>query len=356
MKTHIPRRYIRVALLLALAISLTIHFNLITGAVFDDIHGHHGRSFPTNFVIFQFLVTFFVAVIIFLWNYSIIKPYNTEHKISYRTITKSVVTSIAILAVYIFVAISIRNLFVIDINPGRNNEEMISRNLYCILGVILSIFVIRFINQKQKIELEVEQLRNQGLQSQLESLKNQMSPHFLFNSLTALKTLVEETPETANTYINHLSQVLRHSLQSHKKEVVSLKEELELTQSYVFLLKIRYGANLSVETKIADQFRYFELPTLTIQNLVENAVKHNEISKENHLRITIQTLTNGYLQVKNNVQEKLTPENGTGIGLTNLLKLYRLLGKGDVQIYQDKNEFRVDVPLIKPKNYESTDN
>ncbi len=366
MINRIPWKYIRLALLLAFAFSFTIHFNLITDAIFDDISVHKGRNFfmdgrhhriiSFDFVIFQFFLTLFIAMVIYLWNYSFIKPFTLQSKISFNRAIVSIISSLSILALFILLAILVQNYFEPDLNHRRSNEEMISRNLFCTLGVILSILVIRFIHQKQSIELEVEQLRTQGLQSQLESLKNQMSPHFLFNSLTALKTLVEESPETANTYINHLSQVLRHSLQSHKKQLVTLKEELELTQSYVFLLKIRYGTNLSVETKIDQHFEYFEIPPLTIQNLVENAVKHNEISKGHLLKITIQTLADGNLQIKNNIQEKLTPEEGTGIGLSNLTKLYRLLGKYDVQIYYDDNEFRVEVPLIKPKNYESPDN
>jgi sensor histidine kinase YesM len=356
MKTRIPKKYLRITFLLAFAVSLTIHFNLFAGVFFDDLHGHHNHTFSTGFILFQSLVTFGIAVAIFLSNYPIFKPFNTEHKISYKTVIVSTISSLAILSVCILLAIFIRDFLEINMDRRRNNEEMISRNLFCTLAVILSIVIIRFIHQKQTVELEVEQLRTQGLQSQLESLKNQMSPHFLFNSLTALKTLIEEAPETASTYINHLSQVLRHSLQSHKKELVTLDEELNMTRSYIFLLKIRYGSNLSVETQIDKKYKFHQLPPLTIQNLVENAVKHNEISKEHGLKITIRTLENGNIEIKNNIQKKLTPEEGTGFGLTNLIKLYRLLGENNVQIFQDQREFRVEVPLLKPKNYESADN
>lgn len=305
---------------------------------------------------FRFAVTFVTAIITYLWNYSFYKPFNAENKLKIRKIVVSVITSFFILAVLILLSFYLRNFFEFEVNPRRDNEEMISRNLFCVLGVLASIFVIRFVYQKQMMQLEVEQLRTQGLQSQLESLKNQMSPHFLFNSLTALKTLIDENHETANDYINHLSQVLRQSLQSHKRELVTLKEELELTRSYVFLLKIRYAENLKVENNIDANYHDFEIPPLTIQNLVENAVKHNEISKEHPLKIVIETQSKGKLRVKNNIQEKLTPEQGTGIGLTNLIKLYRLIGKSEVQIFQVKNTFVVEVPLIKPNRYESADN
>lgn len=356
MKIRIPWKYVRIAILLAFAFSLTIHFSLIDTTFFEDYHGHRGREFPMGFILFQLTVTFVVAIVTYLWNYPFYRPFDSSKKLNIKNVVVSVALSLGILAVIILLSFYLRNLFYFEVNPRRDNEEMISRNLFCVFGVLVSIFVIRFIHQKQTMELEVEQLRTQGLQSQLESLKNQMSPHFLFNSLTALKTLVEENPETANDYINHLSQVLRHSLQSHKKKLVALIEELELTRSYVFLLKIRYGTNLEIETDIDVYFQEYELPPQTIQNLVENAVKHNEISKDNPLRITIRTLKKGHLRIENNIQEKLTDEEGTGIGLTNLIKIYRLLGKDDVQIFQEKNKFVVEVPLIKPEIYESTDN
>lgn len=351
-----PWKYVRIAILLAFAFSLTIHFNLIDNTFFDDYHGHRRRDFTLGFIVFQFAVTYFIAIVTYLWNYSFYKPFDSSKKLSIKIIVVSVFSSLVILTAFLLISFFLRGLFEFEVNPRRDNEEMISRNLFCVLGVLASIFVMRFIHQKQTMELEVEQLRTQGLQSQLESLKNQMSPHFLFNSLTALKTLVDENPETANDYINHLSQVLRHSLQSHKKELVNLKKELGLTRSYIFLLKIRYGANLKIETDIDANYHDFEIPPLTIQNLVENAVKHNEISKEHPLKIVIETQSAGKLWVKNNIQKKLTPEQGTGIGLTNLIKLYRLIGKDEVQIFQERNTFVVEVPLIKPDSYESTYN
>lgn len=186
------------------------------------------------------------------------------------------------------------------------------------------------------------------MQSQFESLKNQVSPHFLFNSLTALKVLIEESPALAKQYVSHLSQVLRYTLQSKIKQVVTLNEELEFTESYLFLLKMRYDTNLTVKTKIDKNFGFWNLPPLTIQTLVENAVKHNEISNEFPFEITISTTENETLRVANKIQEKLAPEEGTGIGLVNLSKLFRLLGEKEIQIYRTGGEFVVEVPLLKP--------
>ena len=207
---------------------------------------------------------------------------------------------------------------------------------------------MRLIFQKQTYELEYEKLRTETLQSQFESLKNQVSPHFLFNSLTAMKTLIRESPDLAGKYVDHLSQVLRYTLQSSEKKMVSLSEELEFAESYLFLIKMRYDTNLIIQTDIHEDQTYLMLPPLTLQTLLENAIKHNEISKRNPLTILIQTNVNETLTVSNRIQEKLTPEEGTGIGLSNLSKQYLLLGEKAIRISQENNEFRVEVPLIRP--------
>ena len=214
--------------------------------------------------------------------------------------------------------------------------------------VIGCILIIRLINQKQSVQIENETLKSEALKSQFESLKNQLSPHFLFNSLTALKTLINETPSVAQDYVNNLSKALRYTLQSNEKQLVSLKEEMEFTESYLFLIKMRFGSNLSVVVDTHEKYLDYNLPPLTIQTLVENAVKHNEVSKRKPLALTIKTTENGTLVVMNSMQEKITNEPGTGIGLTNLSRQFQLLIGKDISVSNENNEFRVEIPLIKP--------
>lgn len=232
---------------------------------------------------------------------------------------------------------------------NRHHDELLFQNFFSSALVLASIFIIRLIYQKQTYELENEKLRTESLQSQFESLKNQMSPHFLFNTLTALKSLIRESPDLADQYVNHLAQVLRYTLQSNEKKTVTLREEMEFTESYLFLIEMRYGNNLTIKTDIQERYLSFELPPLTIQTLLENAVKHNEISTKKPLTIVIQTNEHAELLVHNPIQNKLTPEQGTGIGLTNLSKQFQILGERDIQIIQENNEFSVVIPLIKPE-------
>ena len=181
--------------------------------------------------------------------------------------------------------------------------------------------------------------------NQYEVLKNQLNPHMLFNSLNTLRSLVRENQDKAQDYIQELSRVLRYTLQSNESQSVSLREEMEFASAYIFLLKMRFENNLQFDIQIGKSFEDYRLPPMAVQVLIENAVKHNEISDRKPLTIHISTDSEGYLSVSNDIQPKWTATPGTGIGLANLAKRYRLLFKQDIQITEDK-EFTVCIPLI----------
>ncbi|HSO88539.1 MAG TPA: histidine kinase, partial [Draconibacterium sp.] len=347
MNLLIPIKYIRISLLLSFAISLTIHFSLMAEFFLKGRPGHHEDELTLTFAAFEFFTTVFLAFVVFCLNYFFYTPFDIYKKLNFKKIAGSVIATILVVSILIFLFMAFKDLFHFKMNPHRHNDELLSRNFFCAAIVLVCVFIFRLIQRQQIIEIENEKLRSESLQSQFESLKNQVSPHFLFNSLTALKILIEESPELAKQYVNHLSQVLRYTLQSKRKQLVTLEEELEFTESYVFLLKMRYDTNLQIKTEISKEFSFYNLPPLTIQTLIENAVKHNEISNEFPLEIRIFTTENATLQVINKIQEKLTPEDGTGIGLTNLSRLFSLLGENDIQIFKDEHEFKVEVPLIK---------
>lgn len=356
---QLPRKYFRISLILSFVISLIIHFSLIA-SIFIDIgfrrHSHE-IQFPPVFIITQFIATFLIGFLVFVVNYRFYQPLNVQHKLKYNRVISSIVVTLVLVFIGISLVNNLNNYMKVEygLRSRHLDIEAITRNLFCAVIVLICINVIRFLHHKQTMELEVEQLKTQSVQSQFESLKNQMSPHFLFNSLTALNNLVEESPKMANTYINRLSLVLRYSLQSHKKQTVTVAEELDFIDSYLFLLKIRYGDNLSIKINIDKRFHYYNVPPLTIQILIENAVKHNEISKSNPLQIEVLSTDDEKILVVNKIQEKLTAEEGNGIGLSNLTKLFRLLGK-EITIMDDKGEFRVEIPLLKPNDYEGIDN
>jgi sensor histidine kinase YesM len=350
MKTNSVKNYFIIAFLLSLAVGITIHFPLVMSYLFEKGESRHGERFLSGFSHLgsELLITFLVAFLMFTFNFFILRPVEKHRKLKVKTISIAVFLTLVSVFMLNHFFFSLLSLYNSDPHPGGYRDEFIYRNFFVSGLVIGCILIIRLIYLKQSVQLENETLRSEALQSQFESLKNQMSPHFLFNSLTALKTLITEAPDTAQNYINHLSKALRYTLQSNEKQLVTLKEEMDFTESYLFLIKLRFDTNLIVRTSINEKYMGHKLPPLTIQTLIENAVKHNEISKRHPLNITIQTIENTKLVVSNNIQEKITQEEGTGIGLANLSKQFQLLLEEDINISNENNEFRVEVPLINP--------
>ncbi len=350
MKSGQVWRYVKIVALISLAISTLIHFNSILALLSEGSIGIYGnmRKETYSHVIQEIFVSGMVAFCTFMINYYIIRPLRTLGNVGFKRIAASIILTLVSVYLLSDLFFAIKHLLNDVNNPGKFILLYFFRDLFTATIVLTCVYVIKLFFDRQAILIENEKLLRENLQSQYESLKNQLSPHFLFNSLTALKTLIEESPNVAQEYVNNLSKALRYTLQSNMEQLVILKEEMDFTDSYMFLIKLRFDTNLVVKTYIDEKYSGYKLPPLTIQTLVENAVKHNEISRRNPLTISIHTTNNESLVVTNNLQEKVTREDGTGIGLTNLAKQFRLLLRKDISISKENNEFRVEVPLIKP--------
>jgi sensor histidine kinase YesM len=194
--------------------------------------------------------------------------------------------------------------------------------------------------------METEQLKKSNLQSQLESLKNQVSPHFLFNSLNTLSSLIEEDAQQAIKFVNELSRVYRYLLQSNEKELSTLKDELDFLHAYYFLLKTRFSEGIQLQTNIDDTVMGYLIPPLTLQILVENAVKHNIVSQSRPLLIEIELTNDNRIIVKNNLQRKTLNVESNGMGLSNISAKFRLLNQPPIDIKDDDKEFTVTIPLL----------
>lgn len=208
-----------------------------------------------------------------------------------------------------------------------------------------SCYMIHLIRKSQLVSVENEQLRSENLVNQFEALKNQLNPHMLFNSLNTLRSLIRETPDKAQDYLQELSRVLRYTLQGNECMSVTLREEMEFVNAYNFLLKMRYEENLEFDIRIEEGAETLQLPPMSVQLLIENAVKHNEISNRHPLVIRVCT-TGKQLTVSNPIQRKKTASGGLQIGLANLAKRYSLLFKEEIEVREDNNTFIVTIPLI----------
>ncbi|OJJ17772.1 hypothetical protein BKI52_28330 [marine bacterium AO1-C] len=219
------------------------------------------------------------------------------------------------------------------------------------LMAIAIIFTIQlslhFIQQWINSQLEAEKLKKESLQAQFEGLKHQISPHFLFNSMNILSELVDQDATIAKQYIDKLSEVYRYVLQSRQKELVPFNEELEFAKSYIFLLQKRFGENLQVNINTTNNTNQY-IPPLTLQLLIENAVKHNIVSNRKPLKIEIYNANQDQLVVLNNKQKRLNnAQTSTQVGLTNLTKRYEYLANQMPEVIETENEFKVLVPLLE---------
>lgn len=191
-----------------------------------------------------------------------------------------------------------------------------------------------------------QQLKNQQIRTQYEVLQNQMSPHFLFNSLNTLTTIIPENAEAAVAFTEKLSEVYRYILQNKDRELVRLEEEVEFVKSYLFLLKMRYPNNLSVDFQIEEKYHGLTIPPLTLQMLAENAIKHNVVSKAKPLHIDIYIENGKSVVVKNNLQQKDVLDKSTKTGLDNIRKRYSILGGKKIDVITSASNYMVAVPLI----------
>ncbi|MCF2505760.1 histidine kinase [Dyadobacter sp. CY107] len=192
---------------------------------------------------------------------------------------------------------------------------------------------------------KTESLMREGVQSQLEVLKNQLDPHFLFNSMNTLAALIDDDNTDAQDYLERLSDVYRYVLVSRNKDTVLVEEELAFVDAYVYLNKIRFRDNLLVEKELSSETYRQHVTPLSLQMLIENAIKHNVASKENPLKITIRE-DNNYLVIANNILEKTVLEKSTRVGLQNIINRYSLLTERRVEITRNDNVFSVKIPLL----------
>jgi hypothetical protein len=222
--------------------------------------------------------------------------------------------------------------------------------LSCTISILISsaYTVYFYFIQWERTWRESNDLRNENLQSQYNALKAQVNPHFLFNNLNTLTGLIAENPAAATEFVHKLANVYRYVLQSMDKRFVALETELNFLDAYMYILKMRFQHGLSVEMQIPPEAAHLAIAPLTLQILIENAVKHNIISAEHPLYVTISYSRDRSLIVRNNIQKKQSKENNsTHVGLQNIYRRYRVLGQRQVSIEETPGEFIVSIPLIE---------
>lgn len=217
-----------------------------------------------------------------------------------------------------------------------------------VLAVVLlnvAHFTYYSLQKWQENSLRASNLEKEKSQVQFDNLKNQLNPHFLFNSLTSLDSLIQENPLLAREFLQQLSKIFRYVLKSKEKGLVSLETELGFIKNYVSLLKTRFGKALQVNFEIAEDTLDLQITPVTLQILIENAIKHNIVNENNPLTICIKSEENT-LSIENNVQKKKQVESSNGQGLLNLRTLYSFLSDREIEISENGEIFMVTIPLI----------
>ncbi|SFC39506.1 Histidine kinase [Flexibacter flexilis DSM 6793] len=203
-----------------------------------------------------------------------------------------------------------------------------------------------FFREWKKSAVQAERLQKERAQVQFDNLKNQLNPHFLFNSLTSLNSLIFDNQQLASDFLKHLSRVYRYVLQTKDRELVSLSTELDFISNYVFLLKTRFEEMLRIDFDVPEDQLEKQIAPVTLQILIENAIKHNIISESKHLRIHIY-IQNDYLVVENNLQRKTLVEDSNKTGLENMQNLYSFYSADrKVLIEETATSFAVKLPLL----------
>lgn len=308
-----------------------------------------------SFIFTRFISSFVIIISMWLVNFTLIDFTSSHHrqtrtKVQARWV-RFVISFILSVLIYVLISLTIdrSGSLLSQINGGRSTH--LKDWLYLSLRIMLFnalIIVIKYLYdsqmEKRKAAIEIEELKRENLNALHNALKQQVSPHFLFNSLNTLKALTRRDAVQARHFIDELSLVYRYMLLHHDKNEVSVWEEINFLKSYLFLLKIRFGDALQTQIQIPDEILQCTMPPNTLQLLIENVVKHNTISFKKPLSISIFT-EEGYLAVENNLQLKSEPQPSSQFGLRNISSRYLLLKNSNIIIQKNEEKFRVLLPV-----------
>jgi two-component system, LytTR family, sensor kinase len=218
-------------------------------------------------------------------------------------------------------------------------------------GILINLVFYMFLHllqqnyENQHVSMELERVKSDNLGAQYELLKQQINPHFLFNSLNTLKAMVESGEQEAVDFILKLSNFYRYTLESRKLDLIHVHEEMEILNAYLFLQKARFESGFTFTSKLSDKTLNTLIPPFTLQLLIENCIKHNVVSLQRPLHISVYEQDN-LIVVENQVQPKTSENNSLGVGLKNIDLRYSHLLEKHIEIVNNEKVFQVKLPLI----------
>ncbi|WP_196890089.1 histidine kinase [Aureivirga sp. CE67] len=306
-----------------------------------------GRNFLVNFM-FCFVLT---IVNMSFFDYLDLKtPFKKtpRKRILFGFFGALILSSLALYILTMIVSVYVYDQKFIDFFRSDIRQELIY-GIIVTINVNLIFHIVYFYKKNSEKKIKESKIVEKTSTAQFESLKSQLDPHFLFNSLNVLTSLIGENPRKAEKFTTKLSKVYRYVLEQRNKELVPVAEELKFAKTYLDLLKMRFEDAIISEIPLEISNPELKIVPLSLQLLLENATKHNVVTAETPLKITIRE-ENGYLIVDNNYNPKKIVEKGTKVGLQNIKDRYALLSKTKVEIHQDKNIFEVKIPMLIEAN------
>jgi len=314
----------------------------------------HDMDYPGHNRYYDMLLSIFIAILVWEGNLRIDSWMNTRFPWVNKP-GKRILIHLPVGIVFSVMAIYLPalayNIFVCPLPEERKATLMITS---ITIGVLITIIILsieigsQFFAQWKNSLIEIEKYKAETLQAQLQNLKNQINPHFLFNNLSVLSSLVYKDPDKAVDFINQLSKVYRYLLDNRNSELVRLDEELEFIRSYISLIQIRFGENIGFKIEVPEEQLLKLVPPMALQVLIENVIKHNEISAEHPLTIYLKS-ADGSITVSNNLQVRLTAEPSSKTGLQNITDRYKFFTDKLVEVIQTKESFTVKIPLLETK-------
>lgn len=270
------------------------------------------------------------------------------------SLKRSALTAVAFW-VLTFVFVTSYMVFIMHFRPFEAQLDarmMVNVYIFEFVAVLLltGLYEINYsLNKWKTLQINKEALRRAGMQGQLQSLKSQVNPHFLFNSLNTLSALISDEPRRAEQFVDEMAKVYRYLLQTNQNELTTLSAEIRFISSYYHLLRTRYDIGFDLVIEVNDEDLDKKIPPLTLQLLLENAVKHNSILEANPLRVSIRSMGEDLLEISNNRLIKSTPVKSTRLGLANIMAKYELLSERTPMIDDGAQFFKVTLPLITLK-------
>jgi len=229
-------------------------------------------------------------------------------------------------------------------------DQLIVMNIYggVLIVIVTSVyFGISFLRSWRKSELEAERMQKEQVKTQLKALQNHLDPHFLFNNLNILSSLIDRDKEQSKVFLEHFAEVYRGLLKKDLNDIIPLSQELEFLETYIYLIKIRFEENIQISINIDSKFKDYYLPPLALQMLLENTIKHNKITETKPLKVDV-FIDEGTrkLVIKNSLQKK-TGQVDKGSGLENVTQRYSYFTDEAVEVIENSDEFIVKIPLLE---------